>query len=85
VQRKAKFRPGHGHVQVVLRFFIDDTEYIGISSEHPKPFVWTKTADEILGASSDPVHGSQTHEARTIQLADGWSRLQTRGGAEMQT
>ena len=24
------------------------TEYIGISNEHPKPFVWTTTADEIL-------------------------------------
>jgi len=26
------------------------THYIGISNEHPKPFVWTKTADEILAS-----------------------------------
>jgi hypothetical protein len=25
-------------------------EYISISNEHPKPFVWTKTADEILAS-----------------------------------
>ena len=26
------------------------TEYIAISNQHPKPFVWTKTADEILAS-----------------------------------
>jgi len=25
-------------------------DYISISNEHPKPFVWTKTADEILAS-----------------------------------
>ena len=25
-------------------------QYLGLTNEHPKPFVWTKTADEILAS-----------------------------------
>jgi hypothetical protein len=34
----------------VRRLEADLKRYIDINNENPKPFVWTKTADEILAA-----------------------------------
>jgi hypothetical protein len=37
-------------------------EYIAVTREQPRPFRWTKTADEFSPASNDFVDGSRTHE-----------------------
>src|SRR5437764_1400202 len=47
-------------------------EYIDVHNEHPKPFVWTKTADQILDSIARYARRTLTsHPARLISRTTG--------------